>query len=267
MSAPEGSGPRMIRPDEFPEWIIEEDEDVVVVNKPGDIVCHPSKNGPWSSLVGACREYLGSERVHMVYRLDRETSGVMVFAKNSGAASKLQRAVEGRRVRKLYAAILTGELRGPTIVDEPLGRDLSGPIAARQAVVRGPEGRPAVTEFVPLRAEGGFTLALARPRTGRQHQIRVHAAHIGHAVVGDKLYGPNPLLFLEFIEHGFTDSMARSLLLPRHGLHALEMVFEPGEGGRTFRAPLTQDLLEFAKQRTGIGRAEIERLVAEPQQR
>ncbi|HEY5551479.1 MAG TPA: RNA pseudouridine synthase [Opitutaceae bacterium] len=251
----------MIGPDEFPGWIVEEDDDVVVVNKPGDIVCHPSKNGAWSSLVGACREYLALPRVHMIYRLDRETSGVMVFAKHSAGASRLQRAVEGRRVRKTYLAILCGELAGPVVVDEPLGRDLSSPIVARQTVVRGPEGRPAMTEFTPLRVGGGFTLALVRPRTGRQHQIRVHASHIGHALVGDKLYGPNPLLFLEFIEHGFTESMARQLILRRHALHAVEMVFDPGEGGRTFRAPLTEDLAEFARERMGIDREEIDRLL------
>ena len=262
MSAFAPSGPRMIRPEEFPSWIVEEDEDVVVVNKPGDIVCHPSKNGPWSSLVGACREHLGLPRVHMIYRLDRETSGVMVFAKNNVAASRLQRAVEGRRVKKTYIAILCGEFAAPVVVDEPLGRDLSSPIAARQTVVRGPEGRPAVTEFTPLLASGGFTLALVRPRTGRQHQIRVHASHIGHALVGDKMYGPNPLLFLEFIEHGFTDAMERQLVLPRHALHALEMVFDPGEGGRPFRTPLADDLAEFARDRMGTSRKEIEQLIA-----
>jgi 23S rRNA pseudouridine1911/1915/1917 synthase len=262
MSAAVPDGPRLIRPEEFSGWIVEEDDDVVVVNKPGDIVCHPSKDGPWSSLVGACREHLGLPRVHMIYRLDRETSGVMVFAKNGITASRLQRAVEGRRVKKTYLAILCGEFPEPVLVDEPLGRDLSSPIVARQTVVRGPEGRPAVTEFVPLRAGGGFTLALVRPRTGRQHQIRVHAAHIGHALVGDKMYGPNPLLFLEFIEHGFTEAMARQLILRRHALHALEMVFDPGEGGRTFRAPLTEDLAEFARERIGVTREETENAVA-----
>lgn len=265
MSTPVPGGPRMIRPEEFPDWIVEEDDDVVVVNKPGDIVCHPSKNGPWSSLVGACREHLGQPRVHMIYRLDRETSGVMVFAKNSVAASRLQRAVEGRRVRKTYLAILCGELPAPIVVDAPLGRDLSSPIVARQTVVRGPEGRPAVTEFTPLRAGGGCTLALVRPRTGRQHQIRVHASHIGHALVGDKMYGPNPLLFLEFIEHGFTESMERQLTLSRHALHAVEMAFDPGEGGRTFRAPLTEDLAEFVRERMGVGREEMKELMAAAQ--
>lgn len=258
MSDPVDPGPRLITPEELPTWIVEQDDEVVVVNKPGDIVCHPSKNGPWSSLVGAVRESLALPRVHMIYRLDRETSGVMVFAKNSVMAGRLQTAVEGRRVRKHYFAILCGELREPVIVDAPLGRDLASPIVARQAVVRGPEGKPAVTEFLPLAQGGGFTLVRVRPRTGRQHQIRVHAAHLGHPLVGDKMYGPDQLLFLEFIEHGFTPRLAELLLLPRHALHAAAMEFEPGEGGRRFRAPLTPDLRAFAQSNLGLDAATLD---------
>lgn len=257
MSGFSDNGPRLITPEEFPGWIVEEDADVVVVNKPGDIVCHPSKNGPWSSLVGACREHLAVPRVHMIYRLDRETSGVMVFAKNSAMAGRLQTAVEGRRVRKLYLAVLCGELRDPVVVEEPLGRDVGSPIVARQAVVRGPEGRPAMTEFLPVAQGGGYTLCRVRPRTGRQHQIRVHAASLGCPILGDKLYGPDQLLFLEFIRDGFTPRLAELLTLPRHALHALEMRFDPGEGGRTFRAPLTPDLRTFVRERMGIDAATL----------
>ncbi|MBK8476020.1 MAG: RNA pseudouridine synthase [Opitutaceae bacterium] len=252
MTALPEPGPRLVDPAEFPRWIVEEDNDVIVLNKPGDLVCHPSKNGPWSSLVGACREHLALPRVHMIYRLDRETSGVMVFAKNSIMAGRLQTAVEGRRVSKLYLAVLCGELREATVIDAPLGRDLASPIVARQAVLRGPEGRAAMTEFLPLAWGGGYTLAQVRPRTGRQHQIRVHAAELGHPLLGDQLYGPDQLLFLEFIRDGFTPRLAEQLTLPRHALHALEMRFEPGEGGRTFRAPLTEDLRSFVRERMGV---------------
>ena len=80
----------------FPQWIIFEDDDLLVLNKPGWLVCHPSKNGPLSSLVGAAREYLGADILHLVSRLDRESSGVVVLAKNKSAASAAQKAVDGK---------------------------------------------------------------------------------------------------------------------------------------------------------------------------
>jgi 23S rRNA pseudouridine1911/1915/1917 synthase len=85
----------------------------------------------------------------------------------------------------------------------------------------------------------------------------VHAAEIGCPLLGDKLYGPDQLLFLEFIRDGFTPRLASLLTLPRHALHALEMQFEPGEGGRTFRAALTPDLREFARDRMGLAEATL----------
>ena len=84
----------LIDPRKWPEWIIFEDEHILVLNKPGWLVCHPSKNGPWSSLVGAAKEYLGVESIHLASRLDRETSGVVLLAKHRGAASKWQKAIE-----------------------------------------------------------------------------------------------------------------------------------------------------------------------------
>lgn len=86
----------------------------------------------------------------------------------------------------------------------------------------------------------------------------VHASHIGHPLVGDKLYGPDPLYFLEFIKDGFTERLAKHLVLHRHALHALEMAFDAGEGGRTFRAPLAEDLVRFAISR-GISGAALSR--------
>jgi len=86
----------LITPDELKSWILHEDEEVVVINKPGLVLCHPSKSGAWSSLVGACREYFGSDRLHMPSRLDRETSGVVVFARTQELGSLLQRAIQHR---------------------------------------------------------------------------------------------------------------------------------------------------------------------------
>src|SRR3954470_21148200 len=114
------AGPvRMIAPAELPSWIIFEDERLLVVNKPGDVVCHPSKAGPWSSLVGALREYANLPTVHLIFRLDRETSGVVVLAKDPKTASRLQVAMQERKVGKTYLAILCGELAGPITVNQP----------------------------------------------------------------------------------------------------------------------------------------------------
>ena len=85
---------RMIAPAEMPAWVVHDDERLLVVNKPGDVVCHPSKDGPWSSLVGAVREFAKLEAAHLVFRLDRETSGLVVFAKDAKMASRLQKAVQ-----------------------------------------------------------------------------------------------------------------------------------------------------------------------------
>jgi 23S rRNA pseudouridine1911/1915/1917 synthase len=119
---------RQITPDEMRAWIVHDDDRLLVVNKPGDVVCHPSKDGPWSSLVGAVREFGKLDAAHLIFRLDRETSGLVVFAKNAKLASRLQRAVQERRVREAYVAVLTGELREPVRVDQPLGDDVASPV-------------------------------------------------------------------------------------------------------------------------------------------
>lgn len=235
----------LITPGELASWILQDSADLLVIDKPAFVVCHPSKHGPWSSLIGACREYLGLQRLHMPSRLDRETSGVVVIAKNRDSASRLQRAAERRRVRKTYYAILTGELRERRVINEPIGRDAASAYASRQAVL--PNGRAAETEFVPVARGGGYTLARVHPRTGRLHQIRVHAAWMGHAVAGDKLYGPDPSLMLEFRERGFTERLAAVLPINRHALHAAEVVFETARGEEVFRAPLAPDLEAFCR--------------------
>ena len=111
--------------EEFKTWIVCENEDFLVLNKPGWLVCHPSKNGPMSSLVGAARVYLsGAENIHLVSRLDRETSGLVVLAKNKKSASLTQKAIEQKRVSKKYLAILRGRLEGSYTVAQPLAGDL-----------------------------------------------------------------------------------------------------------------------------------------------
>ncbi len=235
-----------ITPEELRSWIIRESADLLVIDKPGLVVCHPSKHGPWSSLIGACREYLGIDRLHMPSRLDRETSGVVVFAKNSASASRLQKAVQHRQVRKMYYAVLNGILTDRCEVDRPLARNIEAEFSSMQRVVD-EGGSPAITIFEPIAWSGGYTLARVLPRTGRTHQIRVHAAWLGHHIAGDKLYGSDPGLMLEFVKEGFTPRLAAALPLPRHALHASELAFELEASEEVFRAPLAKDIVVFLK--------------------
>jgi 23S rRNA pseudouridine1911/1915/1917 synthase len=220
------------------------------VNKPGDVVCHPSKAGPWSSLVGALREYSGLPTVHLVFRLDRETSGVVVLAKDAKMASKLQTAMMSRKVGKAYLAILTGELAAPVTVNQPLGDDVASPVFVKSAVVGpGEGGQEAVTHFTPLATGGGFTLARVVTETGRKHQIRAHAQWLGHLLVGDKIYGPDARCYLEFIDHGWTEDLAAKLLLPRQALHCAEIDLRPAGLDHVFTASLAEDVRAFCAQR------------------
>ena len=178
---------RMIAPAELKSWILHDSEQVLVINKPGDVVCHPSKAGPRSSLVGAVREYTGLAVSHLAFRLDRETSGVVVFAKTPAMAARLQKAMRLRRVGKAYLAIMTGEFSGTVTVDQPLGDDESSPVLAKSTVR--PDGQTAVTHFTPLSQGGGFTLVRVTTETGRKHQIRAHAQWLGKCII-DKMNEP-----------------------------------------------------------------------------
>ena len=234
-----------IAPADFRSWILHEDDQLLVVDKPALIVCHPSKAGPASSLVGAARIHAGLETIHLVFRLDRETSGIMVLAKTAGMAALLHKAVARRLVGKTYLAILVGELSAPATVDQPLGDDVGSQVFIKAAVAAG--GRPSVTRFTPLSASRGFTLVKVVTETGRKHQIRAHALWLGFPLVGDKIYGPDDLLYLEFIEHGWTAAMAEKLLLPRQALHCAEIDLRPAGLDFAFKAALPAELGAFCR--------------------
>ena len=236
-----------IAPAELDGWIIHQDEKVIVVNKPGDIICHPSKDGPWSSLAGAVRERFGLAGAHMVFRLDRETSGVVVFAKNPAVASRLQTAMQRRLVGKTYLAIMTGEFSDPVTVAQPLGPDEDSPVYAKTGVR--PDGKRAVTHFAPLSSGGGFTLARVTTETGRMHQIRAHAQWLGHSLVGDKIYGPDARCYLDFLDEGWTPALEGKLLLPRQALHCAEIDMSKAGLERLFSVPLPADLRAFCAAR------------------
>jgi 23S rRNA pseudouridine1911/1915/1917 synthase len=235
---------RLLTPAELDALLLHEDADFLAFNKPGDIPCHPSKAGPWSSLAGAVREHFRLDAARLAFRLDRETSGVVIFAKNPRAASRLQTAVQNRLVAKTYLAILAGRLAAPVTVDQPLGPDVHSPVFIKSCVTT-LDAQTAVTRFTPLATDNAFTLAEVVPETGRKHQIRAHAQWLGHPVVGDKIYGPDALLYLDFVERGLTPELAARLILPRQALHCARMDLRPAGFDLVLDAPFPADLAAF----------------------
>lgn len=243
---PFGEEAPLINLKELKTWIIYEDEKLLVINKPGWVVCHPSKNGPLSSLVGACREYTKLECLHLVSRLDRETSGVVLLAKDKKMARICQMSMEFRKVKKYYYVLLTGELENTVYVDQPLAKDIDSNIHAKVCVREDRTSQKAQTTFKPLESKNGYTLCEVELHTGRKHQIRAHAEWLKLPVVGDKIYGGNPELFLEFIEKGWTERLATQLLMKRQAIHAAKLEFFHEEFKETFCAPLPEDMKQFS---------------------
>jgi 23S rRNA pseudouridine1911/1915/1917 synthase len=242
-----------ITAEELARWVLHVDERVIVLNKSGELPCHPSKDGPWSSLAGAVREHFGEEAAHLVFRLDRETSGVVVFARDPATARKLQMAAQEGRYDKTYLAVMTGELPEAVMVDQPIGDDHESPVAIKSKVVAAAaKGQTAVTRFEPLACGGGFTLVRVKTETGRKHQIRVHAQWLGHWLVGDKIYGPDAQLFLDFVENGWTPRLQEKLLLARQALHCSEIDLRRSGVDQFFHAPMPADMRTFCRERMGL---------------
>lgn len=235
--------------------IVAETADYIVVDKPPFLLVHPSKPDHGRTLWGELKHLLAFEvanggQVSIVNRLDRETSGLVLVAKNAAAARRFGLLMQEQRIAKEYLAIVGGWPKWETIsVDAPLlrqGTQQPSRIWLKQMVH--PAGAPARTDFAVerrfTRNDGQFAVVRAIPATGRTHQIRVHLSSLGHAIVGDKLYGPDENLYLEFIETGWTQALEEKLLLPRHALHS--SVLSVGESER-WTSPLAPDLAAFAK--------------------
>jgi len=235
---PEPDGPRDFA-------VLYEDEDLLVVDKPAGLAIHPSARYYRNTLTTLLRERQpAGEKWDIAHRLDRETSGVVVCGRRPEISRKLKMAFErAGTVRKEYLAIVHGwpEADEQTI-DLPLAL-LDHPLRVKMGVVPEPEGKPSRTGVrvvkrfeadVPWR---GPALALVRcfPHTGRQHQIRVHLAAIGHPIVGDKIYGPCDRYFADFADGVLSEEARAQLVLDRHALHAAAITLPHPRDGAPIR--------------------------------
>lgn len=226
------------------------------MNKPPHLLVHPAKPGNPPTLLDALEELFAYERVikadklSVINRLDRETSGIVLVARHKAAAGMLGKAMEAREFSKSYQAIVWG---WPPVdhfeIDRPILR--KGEVEPSEVWVKQrvhSEGKPCLTRFEVLnRLEKAttngnrFSLIQCELLTGRMHQIRVHLAHAGFPVVGDKIYGPDERCYLKFVETGWTDDLEATLLLNRQALHASGF----GWGDRKWNCELPDDMKTF----------------------
>ncbi len=238
--------------------VIDESENYIVVDKPAFLLTHPTKPDQRTTLWKQLRELLSFEianggQVSIVNRLDRETSGLVLVAKNAATARRFGLLMQEQQFHKEYLAIVWGWPEWETkTVDAPLdrqGKHRTSAIWLKQMIH--PSGASAITEFKVERrferstsAGNQFAVIRAIPRTGRTHQIRVHLASLGLSIVGDKIYGPDENLYLEFIETGWTPNLERQLLLPRHALHSAKLAIK---NEKEWIAKLPEALARFCR--------------------
>ena len=222
------------RPQRIPLDILFEDDDLIVINKPAGLTVHPGAGQREHTLVNALLSHCttlsgigGKERPGIVHRLDKETSGCLVVAKNDFAHRELSRQFADRTVEKIYLALVAGKLRKPAgVMEERIGRH---PVHRQRMSVTTKRGRTAKTEYRVVRSNEEASLIECRLHSGRTHQVRVHLHHLGHPVLGDKVYGA-PLV----------------KNFPRQMLHAWKLGFRHPQTGewKQFQASVPDDFKE-----------------------
>jgi len=225
------------QPEPIPLEILFEDNDLIVINKPAGLVVHPGAGHRQHTLVNALLSHCttlsgigGKERPGIVHRLDKETSGCLVVAKNDEAHRELSRQFAERVVEKTYLALVAGKLRKRSgVIEEKIGRH---PVHRQRMSVCSSRGRPAKTEYRVVRSGNQASLVECRLHSGRTHQVRVHLHHLGHPVLGDKVYATRA---------------AKDF--PRQMLHAWKLGFRhPGTGDwKSLEASLPDDFATAVK--------------------
>jgi len=237
--------------------VIDETDDWIVVDKPAPLIVHPANRRPEPTLLGGVEQLLAYEMRNgacpaIVNRLDRDTSGLVLVAKTTAAAGELGMIFQRREAKKEYLAIVIGwPERDEWECSEPILR--AGEIGPSSIWVRqivNPAGRDCQSRFRVERrfdlSEGKFSLVRCFPATGRMHQLRVHLAHGGHPILGDKLYSGDGSEYIEWMAQGATPELLDKLLLRRHALHAAKLGLPWRGRWIEWEAPLASDLENFA---------------------
>jgi len=235
-----------IESEDIPVNIIYEDDDIIIINKQADMVVHPARSNTHGTLVNALAFYsdklssgLGEFRPGIVHRLDKNTTGVMVVAKNDAAQWKIAKQFERRQVKKTYLAIVHGtpELTADRI-SAPLG---THPRTREKYAVRPESGKEAITFYEVVESFRGFSLLKLTPKTGRTHQIRVHLSYIKHPIVADDMYGGRLVYPWQLKD---TEAGVEEPIINRCALHASTLEFKHPTTSEMmkFEAPLPEDM-------------------------
>ena len=235
-----------IMPEDIPLNIIHEDDDLIVLNKQADMIVHPARGNTHGTLVNALAFYsdelssgLGEFRPGIIHRLDRNTTGVMVVARNDTAQWKIAKQFQNRQVKKTYLAVVHGtpELTADRI-SAPLGVH---PKIREKYAIRPETGKEAITFYEVLEEFRGFSLLKLTPQTGRTHQIRVHLSYIKHPIVADDMYG-GKLIYPWQLQD--VESASQDPIINRVALHASTLEFKHPTTNEIvkFEAPLPEDM-------------------------
>ncbi len=228
--------------------VIAEDDTFLALDKPAGLPIHTTAKFYRNTLTWLLRERYPNQRMDVCHRIDRETSGVLLVARGQQASSFLKQAFARRLVDKTYLALVHGVPAQPSgVIDAPTKL-----LDTRTHIMMGvaEDGRPSVTRYEVVRAFARHALVRCEPHTGRQHQIRVHLAHIGHPIVGDKIYRAGETQFMAYCDEGMTPELLAAFDgLPRQALHAHRLTFPHPRTGApvTVTSPWPEDLSAYMR--------------------